>query len=126
MSQVFEPPPANRLVPVYIPHPESLLSKLIAKGSGIVGTPMGLDSVTIYYEGNLYGAKNLRRFAERVLQATERMRMRYPTVATSQVDPREVIQVGVYDPEERRVILSERPDAFTYWVDLSDPKELQA
>jgi hypothetical protein len=61
-----------------------------------------------------------------VLLAAERMRMRYPTIATAEVDPREIVQVGVFDAQERRVILSERPDAISFWVDLSDPDELQA
>jgi hypothetical protein len=116
----------DQLIPVYIPHPESLLCTTIAKGSGIVGQPMGSDGVTIYYEGNLYGSASLRRYAERVLQAAARMRARYPTKGTSLVDPRELIQVGVYDPIAKRVTLSERPEAITFWVDLSDPQELQA
>jgi hypothetical protein len=59
--------------------------------------------VVVYYEGNLYGAVNLGRYAERVRHAYWRMVENYPTVAMSVVPGEELAQVGWFDPDENRV-----------------------
>ena len=66
---------------VLIPKPNSSKRKLIKAGSGIVATNRPDGSTDIYFEGNLYGAENLRSYWGRLLCAAGRLSQKYPTVA---------------------------------------------
>jgi uncharacterized protein YdhG (YjbR/CyaY superfamily) len=82
---------------VYVPaDPEALF---IAKGSAIVAKsePDATGRVTVYFEGNLYGAENLRRFEERLLSASGRAATFYPTSAIASFNARQLKRVGTYD-----------------------------
>jgi len=83
---------------LYLPHPESKLCTELAQGSAIVGLPLASGRVRIYYEGNVIGAENLKRFRDRAVQAASRMLYHYPdgypTRARNDVDAREVVEVG--------------------------------
>lgn len=69
---------------IVIPKETSPYRKLIAAGSGIVmlGKP---TACLIYYEGNLYGARNLKSYHQRVECAAGRAFELYPTVACTGV-----------------------------------------
>lgn len=110
-------------VRIYLPHPESTLSKSIDHGSGIVGADAGDGRVLIYYEGNRFGAANLKRYSERVQHADGRFHADYPTIARSVVDSRELVAVGWWHRRERRVELDVTPDELSWWVDNSDPEQ---
>jgi hypothetical protein len=78
----------------------------IREGSGIVGatSPEPVTGrVVIDYEGNLYGAANVRTWADRVLQAEGRHRVQYPTVAREAVRPDALVRVGTLHDESDRV-----------------------
>lgn len=91
-------------IAVYVPKPG--LHGLIAPKSGVVGSTQGVtDRVMIDYEGNLFGAVNLERYANRVARAYDRHVTRYPTVARAFVSPDELIQIGTYEPAEFGVLV---------------------
>lgn len=84
-------------VDVYIPaHPDRCP---ILAGSGIVGrhSPAGL--LQLDYEGNLYGASGLTRWADRVHHAWSRQSNNYPTVARSQSAPEAMLRLASYNPD---------------------------
>jgi hypothetical protein len=54
---------------LYVPHPESRLCDELAKGSAIIGMPLATGQIRIYYEGNVIGADNLKRYRDRAAQA---------------------------------------------------------
>jgi hypothetical protein len=116
-------PPAR--LSVFVPHPESRLCTELARGSAIVGLPVGSGEIRIYYEGNVIGAANLSRYRERVIQAAGRMLhnypVGYPTVARQDVDAREVIEVGTIEPRSGALEITAQPDDLTWWI---DPKDL--
>ena len=66
---------------ILIPKPNNSKRKLIKAGSGIVATDLPDGSTDIYFEGNLYGAENLRSYWGRLLCAAGRLSQKYPTVA---------------------------------------------
>ncbi len=68
---------------------------------------MGDGDVAVHFEGNRYGAVNLRRFADRVAQAAARLRFEYPTVAKGIVPREWLVEVGRYDGVEGRVELGD-------------------
>ncbi len=95
---------------IYVPAPGHPALAGIAPGSGIVGSPERLvgrggpdiELVTIDYEGNLYGASNVRTWADRVLVAEGRQRVWYPTVARRVVPSEALVRVGtlhIHDDE---------------------------
>lgn len=92
---------------VYLPHPESRLCTDLAHGSAIVGLPLASGRVRIYYEGNVIGAENLKRFRDRAAQAAGRMIYHYPagypTRAREDVDAREVVEIGSIDVDTHRI-----------------------
>ena len=100
--------------PIYVPATGSI-NQLVAEivpGSAIIGfdstqsvyeddqaggsTPL----VHIYFEGNLHGAVNLNRFAERCQCAHGRGALKYPTMAMAYVRESDLVQVGIWHPEE--------------------------
>ncbi len=81
----------------------------IARASAIVAWPNepgSTDSLDVYYEGNLYGAVNMMRYAERCMCAHGRMAMKYPTVAFGRFPANLFLLVGVWHPREKVVEVS--------------------
>lgn len=116
---------------VYVPRPDSDLDDAVWAGSGIVGSPVGTSGrLRVDYEGDqdIYP-----RYADRVRRAAERHRYNrehrkgYPTRACAFVDPDEVVRVGRYDPEKRRVIVA-HPEPLEAWLGVAklSPEELKA
>jgi hypothetical protein len=78
---------------VYIPsHPHTGIDP----GSGIVGEQLPDGSVSVHFEGNRYGAVNLRTYLERLDTCSSRRLTRYPTVAQRVYPAGELTAVGVY------------------------------
>ena len=67
---------------VVVPREGSGPDAQIDRASGIVAQRQG-DHVVVYYEGNRYGADNLKAYADRVKNAAGRLFKRYPTIAKS-------------------------------------------
>lgn len=90
---------------IYVPAPGPLSRSTIWPGSGIVGEAVSPTQLEIYYEGNLYGAINMRTWADRVYQAAARRRERAPTVARMIVRRDDYVAVGTIDMQSRSVRL---------------------
>ena len=88
----------------------------IARGSAIVGAGEIREGMTmVYFEGNLYGAENLRRFDERVEHAAARLVEKYPTAARMQAETAHLMQVGLYDTDSHSLDVT-HPEALEAWA----------
>ena len=109
---------------LYLPHPESRLCTDLAHGSAIVGLPLASGRVRIYYEGNVIGAENLKRFRDKAVQAASRMLYNYPsgypTRAREDVDAREVVEIGSIDADTHRIEIPAESAELSWWIDPAD------
>jgi hypothetical protein len=109
---------------VYVPHPESRLCGELAKGSAIVGLPLATGQIRIYYEGNVIGAENLKRYRDKAAQAAGRLIHNYPTGyptrAREDVDAREVVEVGTIETKTFNLALSAKASDLSWWIDAVD------
>jgi hypothetical protein len=84
--------------------------------------------IRVFYEGNVIGAQNLKRYRDKAIQAAGRMLHRYPagypTRAREDVDPREVVEVGAIDTKTYRIDISARPTDLSWWIDSEDLVDL--
>lgn len=109
---------------LYLPHPESRLCTDLAHGSAIVGLPLASGRVRIYYEGNVIGAENLKRFRERAAQAASRMLYHYPdgypTRAREDVDARELEEIGFIEADNNRLHIAAAAAEMSWWIEPAD------
>ena len=109
---------------LYLPHPESRLCADLAHGSAIVGLPLASGHVRIYYEGNVIGAENLKRFRDKAIQAATRMLYHYPdgypTRAREDVDAREVDEIGSIEAGTNRIHIAAGPAELSWWLEPAD------
>lgn len=109
--------PKHRFFRVFVPknaHP------FIAPRSAIVAKePLCIEEgrVTVYYEGNLLGAENLKQFAERLNCAAGRCSERYPTVAMASLDLSDLVDVGRFDLATGQLLNLDDPAALIAWLD---------
>ena len=101
-------------VGIYVPTGSATYG--IVARSGIVGSPDGHGRVTCYYEGNLYGSENLKRFRERLMVAAGRLAQRSPTVAVVSLPEDALRRVGTYDTGRWCVAEVEAADALAAWA----------
>jgi hypothetical protein len=113
---------------LYVPHPESRLCNSLARGSAIVGLPLATGEIRMYYEGNVIGAQNLKRYRDKAVQAAGRMLHSYPagypTRAREDVDPREVVEIGAIDTKTYRIDISASATDLSWWIDADDLVDL--
>lgn len=105
--------PAALVVPL-LEHQEKW-GKQIKPGSALVAYMNDQKTYTLYYEGNMFNAENIRTFSERALHAYGRMTKSYPTVAKSIADPAEFEVVGAFTPDNME--LDDSP-ALKAWLEL--------
>lgn len=99
---------------IYVPANPSQVT--IAPRSAIVGVPREEGQVWVHYEGNLFGATNLRQFHERLISAAGRLVKRYPTVACACLPEKDLVAVGVYDAEHWCVDAIHDPERLQQWL----------
>lgn len=107
---------------IYLPNPTlgpegEFLAARIIDGSGIVGSnaeawlaarhgevilAASSTALTIDYEGNRYGASNIKTWADRLVHAAGRHVECYPTVARAVCQPEAVIHVGTMQAYPQR------------------------
>ena len=77
----------------------------IDAGSAIVAgqSQRGKERLTVHFEGNRFGAENMRKYSERCLHASGRAAMRYPTIAKASLPANELIKVGEFDLDTMQV-----------------------
>ena len=113
---------------LYVPHPESMLYTVLARGSAIVGWPLATGQIRLYYEGNVIGARNLKRYRDKAVQAAGRMLHNYPagypTRAREDVDPREVVEIGAIDVKTYGIDFSATATDLSWWIDADDLVDL--
>lgn len=124
--------PDSKKIAVFVPVNTTVpLAALVAAGSAIVGPAeySEADQVTVYYEGNLYGAANVRTFADRARLAAGRLAERYPTIARAAVPSSALRQVGWFDPENGITLLDgvQGSESLSAWlgVEVIEEQELQ-
>lgn len=113
MCETFIRPGYGEQALVVVPKAASTWSKMIVSGSAIAAFKSDAQNLVIYYEGNLYGASNLRRFEDRALIAYGRLTQRAPTIAMAVVPISEFVIVGHMTPE--RLAIQER-DRLEMWL----------
>lgn len=82
---------------VYVPKVGTSSRGFVKPGSAVVGItpePGSETYVVVDYEGNIYNAKNMRSFHEKVSHAADRHIARYPTMARMTVGRDTLITVG--------------------------------
>lgn len=82
---------------VFIVKEGAKVAVLFAPGSGIVGFERGSGTIHVYYEGNVYGAENVKTWDSKVRMAYGRMVQKYPTVAQMICNAEDLVEVGVTD-----------------------------
>ena len=86
---------------VYVPTAQTRRSLGLAPGSAVVGVARSAG-VHVYFEGNVYGAENLKTWEERVVCAAGRLFRGYPTVAQAYLtDLAGLVAVGVVTDDYR-------------------------
>jgi hypothetical protein len=100
----------------------SFAARNLAPASAVVSSvdaPHG-ERLLCYYEGNLYGAGNLVRFADRAHHASDRMISKYPTAAMGSFDAEELFFVGVFDTATGIVMVEpEQRAALCVWLNVT-------
>lgn len=116
-----------REVTVCVPAPDSDLADAIWRGSGVVASEVrGSDRLRVDYEGNAdlfptFGAR-VRRAAERHMWRDRGDEQGFPTSACAYVDPDQVIAVGRYDPERKRVEVTDE-ETLKGWLAVEEISE---
>jgi hypothetical protein len=110
-------------VKLFIPREGSATYRAVAKGSAIIAAPtQGLyatsgDRILIYYEGNTSGSSNLDTFDLLAAVAYERARDRAGTTSKAAVPKAELLEVGIYDPVQRRCFIGGHHMEVTRWLE---------
>lgn len=113
-----------RSLPLVVPADPA--RSLIEPGSAIVARPFDEGRVLCDYEGNRYGAVNLQRFAERAWVAFSRAVDNYPTTARCSLDADDVVEIGVFDADERVVHLyDDKVSVAADWIGVDEVADLQ-
>jgi hypothetical protein len=119
--------PPNSL-DVYLPNPESELSRLVIKGSAIVGLRQSGGRILIHYEGNRFGVPELLLFRQRAERAAMRLLFNYPngypTRAQDVVESSEVELVGTFDVASGQVHITRPAAELRWWIQESDLVDL--
>jgi len=112
---------------LYVPRGGHPSTAGIARGSAVVGEPRA-GAAEVYFEGALFGQKNMRTLADRATHAAGRMLGRYPTTAVRIVPRDALVAVGTFDSGKGRIRLtgpdSERTVAGWLGTPRLDPAEL--
>lgn len=72
----------------------------IDPASAVVGKTLEDGRIHVYFEGNRFGAANLKAFADRARSAAGRLHSRYPTIAQAIANPDQLLRIGTYDVVE--------------------------
>lgn len=115
---------------IFVPTEDSELRAKVKVGAGVVGSEVGgTGRIRIDFEGNedLFGSfgARIRRAAERHLWTGPYGKRGYPTQACAYVSIDELISIGTYDPESKRVEVSDEA-VLLEWLGTEEvhPREL--
>ena len=113
---------------VYVPNPESELSRSVIKGSALVGLSQPDGKILIHYEGNRFDVAQLRLYRQRAERAAARLLhnypLGYPTRARDVVDARDVEPIGTLELSSGRLNISRPAVELSWWIDEHDLVDL--
>jgi len=113
---------------IFLPNPESELSRRVIKGSAIVGLAQPDGRILIHYEGNRLGVPELRLFRQQAERAAMRLLFNYPhgypTSARDVVEPRDVELIGTLDVAIGQLNFSRPATELTWWIHERDLVDL--
>lgn len=128
MNSVEGTPSRQESVRVYVPNPESELSRRLITGSAIVGLPQSNGTILIHYEGNRFDLPELGLYRKRVERAAMRLLFNsphgYPTRARDLVQPRDVEPIGTLDVSSGRLDISRPAFELSWWINEADLLDL--
>lgn len=100
---------------IYVPAAGTHLG--IDPKSAIVGREPEDGRIKVYFEGNRFGAENMRRFTDRLMHAAGRLVQRYPTIAYGWYPEKALVAVGTYDAANWRITAIHNADALQQWLE---------
>lgn len=113
---------------IYLPNPESELSRVVIKGSAIVGQAQADGRILIHYEGNRFDLPELRMYRQRADRAATRLLYNYPhgypTRARDVVESRDVEPIGTLELPKRRLHISRPAVELSWWLEERDLVDL--
>lgn len=102
------------LFDVYVPV-DARRSGIDPASAIVVGVSQrGKPTLLAYFEGNRFGARSMRQFAQRCVHAAGRAAVNYPTIAKSMLPADELVRVASFDLER------------AFITEITDPERLQA
>lgn len=107
---------SETLFDIYVPNAPNTFG--IDPASAIVAgvSQRGNETLQVYFEGNRFGAENMKRFDERCLHAAGRAATRYQTIAKAALPASELLHVGVYDLLLKEIVEVIAPLPLQAWV----------
>lgn len=97
--------------------PKYMAASSIEQGSAIVSEAPEDKYLNLYFEGNLFGAENLKLFSEKLYHASSRLVHKYPTVARMVVHEQNYLKVGEFDYDTKTIDLDpDKKDLFMQWI----------
>lgn len=120
--------PDEETLTVYVPTEDSELQDIIADGSAIVGSQYRhTGRLRIDFEGNLYNLDGLHEFESKLQRAAERHLANEgrgaETVACAYIDQKEVVAVGQYDVQTRKIAIH-HADRLNNWLGRNDSSDI--
>lgn len=116
------------LLQIYLPNPESELSRRLIAGSAIVGLPQPDGKIVIHFEGNRIDLPELKRYRQRAERAAMRLLHNrphgYPTRARDVVELRDVEPIGTLDVSSGRIEISRPAFELAWWISETDLVDL--
>jgi hypothetical protein len=120
--------PTPNSLSIYLPNPESELSRVVIKGSAIVGLAQPDGKILIHYEGNRLGVPELFLFRQQAERAAMRLLFNYPngypTRARDVVEPRDLELVGTLEVASGQLHFSRPATELTWWIHERDLVDL--
>jgi hypothetical protein len=121
-------PSIQELLCIYLPNPESELSRRLIKGSAIVGLLQPDGKVLIHYEGNRFDLPEFSLYRQRVERAAARLLFNrphgYPTRAREVVEPRDVDPIGTLEVPSGELEISRPAHELAWWISNADLVDL--
>ena len=104
---------------VQVPKIGTKPASVIAARSAIVSDPAATNErgALAYFEGNLFGAENLKAYHARLSMAATRLLHDYPTKAVARFDSKDLITVALYDTDLRAITTVYNGEILCNWAE---------
>ncbi len=104
---------------VHVPKIGSKAAGVIAPRSAIVSDPTANNErgALCYFEGNLFGAENMKVFHDRLSVAASRLEQDYPSKAVARFALSDLVPVALYDTAVRAITTVYNGEMLANWAD---------